>query len=163
MEPFIVKINGLNEIYSFADIIKKSFITVADQYSLTEENSPTNPAFTTLENLKVIASKSECFGVYLNNNPCGFFALEFTNERKTVYLERVCILPELRHNGFGKSILTFAENYCKNHDVETISIGVMNQNTVLKKWYQQHGYDEILIKKFPHLEFEVCFLENRLK
>lgn len=163
MEQSIVKLDELNDIYSFADIIKNSFRTVAEQYGLTEENSPTNPAFTTSENLKKIASKSECFGVYINTMPCGFFALEFANERKTVYLERVCILPELRHNGLGKSILTFAENYCKDHHVETISIGIMNQNTILKNWYRQNGYTEISLKKFTHLEFEVCFLENRLK
>jgi len=163
MHPSFIKLHDLNSFYPFVDIIQKSFRTVADQYGLTEKNSPTNPAFTTIENLQKIASQSECFGLYLNNTPCGFFALEFHDEDKTVFLERVCILPELRHNGFGKAILVFAENHCKKHKIEKISIGIMNQNTILKKWYQKNGYTEISSKQYPHLPFEVCFLENQLK
>lgn len=163
MQSSIVKIVDLDTLYSFTEIIKKSFRTVADQYNLTDENSPTNPAFTTVENLKKIASQSECFGVYINEIPCGFFALERATVHGTFYLERVCVLPEYRHRGIGTSILNFAETYCKNNNAEKISIGIMNQNITLKKWYQQNGYTGISVKHFPHLKFEVCFLENRLK
>lgn len=163
MYPSIVKINDLNILSCFTDVIKNSFRTVADQYGLTEKNSPTNPAFTTIDSLKKIESKAECFGLYLDSTPCGFFALEFNSESKTFYLERVCVLPEQRHNGLGKAILNFAENYCKNHNADKISIGIMNDNTILKKWYIENGYTEICIKQFPHIKFEVCFLENLLK
>jgi ribosomal protein S18 acetylase RimI-like enzyme len=158
----IVKITDSNQLCLFVDIIRVSFQTVADQYGLTESNSPTNPAFTTMENLNKIASKADCFGVYINTIPSGFFALEFNIEDKTAYLERVCVLPELRHKGLGQSILQFAENYCKNLNIEKISIGIMNRNEILKEWYKQNGFIETSIRQFPHIKFDVCFLENRL-
>ena len=163
MIPLISKIIELQKLEIFVDIIKASFKTVADQFGLTYINSPTNPAFTTFDNLKSIAVKAECFGVYINETPCGFFALEFNIDLKTAYLERVCVLPELRHRGIGKTILNFAENYCKKRGVEKISIGIMDQNIQLKKWYKHNSFNETEIRQFTHLKFDVCFLENHLK
>ncbi len=83
MVSSIVKITDSNQLSLFVDIIRVSFKTVAAQYGLTELNSPTNPAFTTLENLNKIALKAECFGIYINTTPSGFFAIEFSSEDKT--------------------------------------------------------------------------------
>lgn len=163
MAPLINKIYGVKELELFTNVIRNSFRTVADQFGLTEINSPTNPAFTTAENLKNLALKAECFGLYKNGIPCGFFALEFNYESKSVFLERVCVLPEYRHNGFGKTILEFAESYCRERSADKISIGMMNNNTVLKNWYIENGFTEISVKQFSHLLFDVCFLENHLK
>jgi ribosomal protein S18 acetylase RimI-like enzyme len=163
MAPSIIKIENPDHLCLFVDIIRNSFNTVAVQYGLTQENSPTNPAFTTIENLQSIASKADCFGLYIKDIPCGFFALEFNPDCNVFYIERICVLPEFRNNGFGELMLKFAENYCRNKNAEKISIGIMNQNNILKKWYQQNGFIEIDVRQYPHLTFDVCFLENRLK
>jgi len=163
MSLSIVKINDSSVLEPFTHIIRTSFGIVAEEYGLTEVDSPTNPAFIKFDNLKKTSSLAECFGIYIDNTPCGFFAIEFNKDNKSIYLERVCVIPESRHNGIGRSILIFTEEYSRAKNIEKISIGIMNQNSILKKWYIQNGYNEVSIKKFPHIKFEVCFLEKYLK
>ncbi len=163
MPSDIKKISDQETLPLFVPVIRKSFKTVADQFGFTETDSPTNPAFTDIEKLKALASKAQCFGLFADDTPAGFFALEYDNESKTCYLERVCVLPEYRHSGLGRNILKHAENECKSHCMEKISIGIINSNHILKVWYQAFGFIEIGVRTYPHLPFEVCFLEKELK
>ncbi len=39
-----------------------------------------------------------------------------------------------------------------------ISIGIMDENTGLKKWYLDYGFKEKGTKEFDHLPFTVCFM-----
>ena len=43
-----------------------------------------------------------------------------------------------------------------------ISIGLIDTNTELKKWYQNQGYVETGAKIFDHLPFNVCFMDKIL-
>jgi len=163
MPSDIRKISDRETLKLFLHVIRRSFKTVADQFGFTETDSPTNPAFTDIEKLNALASKAECFGLFADDTPAGFFALEYNHESKTCYLERVCVLPEYRHNGFGRTILEHAENACRDVCVEKISIGIINSNYILKAWYQAFGFIEVGVRSYPHHPFEVCFLEKELK
>ncbi len=161
--PVIKKIENLSELLQFLPVIKESFKTVAEQLGLNEKNAPTNPAFSTPEDLNKLALKSDCFALYENNKPCGFFALEYKDDLNIFFLERVSVVPDKRHKGYGKSILDFAKNYCKNQNSTKISIGIINENIILKNWYIKNEFIEISVKKFSHLPFNVCFMEFYLK
>ena len=162
MELVIRRLITPEELETFIPVIRNSFKTVADQLGLTESNSPTNPAFTTSEKMNDLYEKAECFGLYFKNLPCGFFAIEFTNASSTAFLERVCVIPEQRHNGFGKQILDYSSDYCRSINKSVLSIGIINSNTILKNWYIDNGFSVISLKKYPHLTFDVCFLEKDL-
>lgn len=43
-----------------------------------------------------------------------------------------------------------------------LSIGIINENKVLKQWYSSFGFNETGFKKFPHLPFTVCFMEKKI-
>lgn len=163
MPADIIKLFDLDTLKLFLPVIRKSFQTVADQFGLTETNSPTNPAFTDIEKLNILASKAECYGLFADGRPAGFFAIEYNNDSKTAFLERVCVLPEYRHNKYGKTLLEQAEKECLYNDINKISIGIININEVLKTWYKAFGFIEVEVKTYPHLPFEVCFLDKKLK
>ena len=142
-------------------VIRSSFQTVVDEFKLTEENSPTNPAFITYEKIGELFKKGvNLFGLFEENRQVGFLALEKADE-KAYYLEKLAIIPEFRHKGFGKSLLDFAFDFVKKQNGEKISIGIINENKILKNWYLNYGFVETGLKRFEHLPFTVCFMEKR--
>ncbi|EHQ91164.1 GNAT family N-acetyltransferase [Desulfosporosinus youngiae] len=140
-------------------VIKDSFITVARQLSLTEENCPSNPAFTNLENLKKMKDKDiRMFGLFEKGNQIGFVAIEKTDD--IFYIERLSVLPGYRHKGYGKLLIDFVFNYVKAQGAKKVSIGIINENSVLKNWYIMYGFNETGLKRYEHLPFTVCFMEK---
>lgn len=155
----IVKIKNKNELSCFVDIIRESFATEAKKFGLNEMNAPTNGAFINEVALFEIFKVAATFGVYLGAVPIGFFALEHAKPG-TYYLEKLCILPNYRQNGYGKSILNYCEQYVLKNRGFRISIGIINENKILKEWYIKHGYCEIETKQFKHLPFTVCLMKK---
>lgn len=143
------------------EIINKSFLTVAKELNLTKENAPTNPAFITYNSLLELKKKEVKFFelIVYNDIPVGFIAIEKADEN-IFYLEKLAVLPEHRHNGYGKLLMDFAFNYVKKYNGKKISIGIVDENKKLKNWYKDYGFKETGKKKFEHLPFTVCFLEK---
>ncbi|MDO7789078.1 GNAT family N-acetyltransferase [Desulforamulus aquiferis] len=157
----IDKIKSTNELSCFVDIIRKSFATEAENFGLNEKNAPTNGAFINETTLFNIFKDAKTFGVYLGTVPIGFFALKHA-KLGTYYLEKLCILPNYRHNGYGKDILNYCEQYVLKNRGVRISIGIINENSILKEWYINNGYYEIETKKIGHLPFTVCLMNKEL-
>jgi diamine N-acetyltransferase len=155
----IREIDDEKELIQSVPIIREAFGTVARELNLTETNCPTNPAFTDLEKLKAMKEKGvKLFGLFLNKSQVGFVAIEKAGE-SLFYMERLAVLPEFRHSGFGKKLMDFVFEYVKKENGAKVSIGVVNENTILKKWYQNYGFVEISLKKYNHLPFTVCIME----
>jgi Acetyltransferases len=144
-----------------AEVIRNSFITVANELKLTRENAPTNPAFIENNALNIMYEKKiDMFAVTDENDGCiGFVALEKA-EDGAFYMERLAILPAYRHRGYGKMVLDFAVSYVREKRGKKISIGIINENEVLKNWYMSYGFMETGTKVFQHLPFTVCFMEK---
>ncbi len=142
-----------------ADIIRKSFGTVVDELSLTVENCPVYPAFTTVERLGELRSRgAEFFGLFIDGVPAGFAAVEKENDGK-YYMKRLAVLPEYRHGGCGKELVNYTIDHVQNKGIEKLYIAIVNEQTVLKDWYQGMGFRETSVKTFERLPFTVCFME----
>lgn len=143
-------------------VIRNSFITVANHFNLTKENAPTNSAFIEIDSLyKMYEKNIEMFAVLENDVYIGFVAIEKANN-EIYYMEKLAILPEYRHKGYGKKVMDFVVNYVKGKDGKKISIGIINENEILKKWYISYGFIETETKVFKHLPFTVCLMEKKL-
>ena len=144
------------------DVIRESFKDVADEFGLTEGNCPTNPAFITLERLETLREKgTEFFGLYEEEEQIGFVAIEKA-DTGVFYLEKLAVLPRHRHNGHGKNLVEFVCDHATAAGGTTVSIGIMENHTLLKNWYKTLGFIETGAKQFPHLPFVVCFMEKIL-
>lgn len=151
------------ELEESVKVIRNSFLTVAEELNLTRENCPTNPAFIELSDLKVLRDKGVWFyGLFVDEAQIGFVAIEKANE-KVYYLEKLAVLPQYRHRGYGRRLMEFVSEQVKSWNGEKLSIGIINENERLKRWYQIYGFEEISQKRFPHLPFTVCFMEKRLE
>ena len=159
MIKVITDVSGLRRSVA---VIRESFKAVADEFGLTEENCPTNPAFITLERLEKLREKgAEFFGLYEDGEQIGFVALEKA-EGGVHYLEKLAVVPGHRHKGHGKNLVDFACDYTAAAYGTAVSIGIMDNHTLLKDWYKTLGFIESGTKRFEHLPFAVCFMEKRL-
>ena len=163
MNDMIKEISTLEELKSSTNVIRKSFYTVADEFGLTVQNCPTNPAFLDESDLlnKKEKNNVSMYGLFDECNQIGFVALEKPSPDSTVfYLERLAVLPEHRHKGYGRLLMDYAFEAVRKNNGQKISIGIINENIRLKNWYVDYGFKELEIKQYPHLPFDVCFLEK---
>jgi diamine N-acetyltransferase len=156
----IREIANENEMENSVKVIADSFQTVAVEFNLTKDNCPTHPSFVTMKHLNEMKRKGlKLFGLFEGDSQVGFAALE-KKKRKVYNLEKLAVLPEYRHKGYGGKLIEFAEGYVKNAEGEKLSIGIINEHTVLKKWYETKGFQETSVVKFEQLPFTVCFMEK---
>jgi len=150
------------ELLISVEIIRSSFKTVRDKFNLTRDNCPTHPSFITYDDLLILKNKGlNFFGFFEKNLQIGFVATEKAG-KDAYYIEKLAVLPDYRRRGHGKSLMLFAMDYVKKSDGRTISIGVINEDSLLKNWYMELGFKETTTKKFSHLPFTVCFMEMKI-
>ena len=141
------------------DLLHESFKTVADEYKLTIENSPTHNAFITQQNLqKEIDKGLLLFGIHDNDKLIGCVGVIKACNKDCYYIEKLCVLPAYRHQNIGKLLLDHAITEIAKHKCNYISIGIINENEQLKQWYINQGFIEHKVVKFDHQSFTVCFL-----
>ena len=84
------------EIPECVDLIKKAFLTVADEFGFTEENAPRFTAFATTEERLLWQMNGEhrlMFVFEENGVRCGYYSL-LIQENKECELNNVAVLPE---------------------------------------------------------------------
>lgn len=156
----IIRVESKEQLNICLDIIHKSFKTVADELNLTEDNCPSHTAFMPIE--KLISQFDNDTPMFLyQHNECfvGYFSLSVNDD--SVELNNLAVLPEYRHLGIGNKLVDYAITYSKNTiGASKISIGIVEENLILKEWYEKLGFVHIGTNKFKHLPFTVGFMEK---
>jgi len=161
----IQKVNQQSDFAALATLLNESFATVAKEFGLTKENSPTNNAFITAEQLESqLIDKREFYTYKEKDQLIGFIAIEKSaNDPDTFYIEKLAVAPDNRHSGVGLQLMNFASERIKELGGKRISIGLIDGNIPLKDWYSKQGYKVVEIKTFNHLPFNVCLMENNIR
>ena len=145
-----------------ADIIRRSFETVAVEFDITEENTPSHGSFLKDESLlRDYENGIKMFGLFEWDEQVGFAAVK-SNDGETFYLEKVSVLPEFRHKRGGEELVKFAEDYVRAEGGKAMSIGIIRENTPLLEWYKKFGYEETGTKVYPNIPFTVCFMKKEI-
>ena len=91
------------EIPICVEVIKKSFLTVADEYGFTEENAPRFTAFATTQDRLYWHMDGEHRPMYVFEEDgvlCGYYSLLLQGNGECE-LNNLAVLPEYRHKGIG--------------------------------------------------------------
>ncbi len=158
----IERITAKEQLNVCLDIIHRSFITVADEFNLTKESCPNHTAFMPVD--KIVRQYDSGADMFLYNHNgvyVGCFSLSDNGE--CVELNNLSVLPEYRHLGIGKKMVEYAKDYViKNTSAKKITIGIIEDNTILKDWYETLGFIHTGTKEFDSLPFTVGFMELAL-
>lgn len=151
------------ELDACADVIRQSFLTVAKDFGLTPENCPSNGAF--IKSDRLLAEKEKgnlMYALHANNIIAGFVAIGKLPDG-TFTIEKLAVLPEYRHNGYGRVLINYAKEQVQRLGGTKISIGIIEENVILKNWYTANGFTSTGTKVFEHLPFTVGFMEYNIE
>lgn len=74
----------------------------------------------------------------------------------------LAVLPEYKHKGIGKQLLEHAFNKAKEAGCKVVNIGIVEENKVLRKWYELNGAIHIGTKKYDFFPFTCGYLKKEL-
>ena len=158
----IIQVKNKEQLNICLEIIRSSFLTVAEEFGLTENNCPSHTAFMTIDKLqKQFDDCRPMFLFYQDDVPVGYFSLAKCGDEEWE-LNNLAVLPEYRRLGIGKSLVNYAVTTVKNYGSNKISIGIIEENTLLKNWYLKLGFNHISTHKFEHLPFTVGFMKMEI-
>jgi ribosomal protein S18 acetylase RimI-like enzyme len=153
-----------NDIPACVKLIQESFATVAEQFSLTAENAPRFTAFATTEGRLLRQFAEERRPMYAfrdGNRMVGYYSLLLKNS-EACELNNLCVSPACRHVGIGKKLLLHAVSTAKALGCSKMSIGIVEENIVLRSWYESFGFIHVGTKKFDFFPFTCGYMEKNL-
>ena len=152
------------DIPACVNIIKQSFKTVADEFGFTEENAPRFTAFAISDDRLYWHMDKEHRPMFVAEEDsvlCGYYSL-LIQENGECELNNLAVLPQYRHRGIGKQLLEHSFTFAKSVGCHAMNIGIVEENTVLRKWYEQNGAIHIGTQKFDFFPFTCGYLRREL-
>lgn len=146
------------------DVIRSSFMTVARELGFTVENAPRFTAFATTEERLMWHFKHEkrpMFVYCLEGRIVGYYSL-LQQESMECELNNLCVLPEYRHREIGKKLLEHAVLEAKKMGCCAINIGIVEENVILRKWYEANGAVHVGTKKYDFFPFTCGYMKKIL-
>ena len=155
-----------SEIAECVNVIRKSFLTVADELGFTIENAPRFTAFATTEERLFYQLEYEhrLMMAYYDDGDgriLGYYSLMFL-ENSECELSNLCVLPEFRHKKIGEALLDDAMSRARNKGCKKMKIGIVEENKKLRKWYEAHGFIHTHAEKFDFFPFTCGYMERDL-
>lgn len=109
------------------EVIKNSFLNVAKELGITEENAPRCVAFaTTYERLiwQLNEEKRPMFAYFNSDGKIiGYYSLRIQNNGECE-LNNLCVLSSYRHKGIGRELLEHAFSYSRKNMSQPKSLTV---------------------------------------
>lgn len=153
------------DISECVSVIRVSFKTVADELGFTPENAPGFTAFSVNEE-RLSSQFSEeqrpMYGYFIDGKLVGFYSLQRT-ENAGCELNNLSVLPEFRHGGIGAELLEHALAVAAGSGYRKLDIGIVEENRVLRAWYEKHGFVHTKAVKFDFFPFTCGYMEKELK
>ena len=151
------------ELEECASVIREGFLTVAEEFGITRDNAPTNGAFLQTERLLEEREQGHIMYAAIQEGVIiGYMQLERSTP-ELYFLQKLVVLPRYRHMGIGRTLINYAKEKVAEWEGSRISIGIIEENTVLKNWYLSYGFETTGTRKFEHLPFTVGFMELKLR
>jgi GNAT superfamily N-acetyltransferase len=158
----LIRAASPNESSLVASLIRLSFQPVAQMFGLTTQNCPRHPSNCQPDWVeKDFARGVVYFLLFAADEARGCVAVEKVNA-ETCYLERLAVLPAHQHQGYGKMLVDHVLNTARNAGSHRVSIAIIAKHQSLRTWYEKLSFVPQATKAFPHLPFEVLFLEHPL-
>ncbi len=152
------------DIPACVGVIRASHRTVADDLGLTEENAPRHVAFATTQERLIWHMDSEHRPMYLYEEEgviAGYYSLLIKQDGECE-LGNLSVLPAYRHRGIGAALLKHAKETAKALHCTVMRFGIIEENTVLRRWYEKNGAEHTGTKKFDFFPFTCGYMSIRL-
>jgi predicted acetyltransferase len=155
---------SLEEIPECVQVIRKSFQTVADEFGFTVENAPRFTAFATDAGrlwYQFCKEKRPMYVYLVGKKIVGYYSLALRDDG-SAELGSISVLPEYRHKDIGAKLMTDAMLRTKAFGKTVLKLSIVEENQVLRKWYESFGFVHVGTQKFDFFPFTCGYLEREL-
>jgi diamine N-acetyltransferase len=160
-QPILVEVRDDAALAECVAVIREAFQTVLDDFGFTEAQVPTNAAFLTLDRLRAASDRGDrVFALRVAGRTVGSVSVRTGADPAVVGLERLAVAPPARHRGYGGLLLAGSHAIAAGMGATSMRVGIIEANTVLKRWYERHGFVVLGQRVFDHLPFTVCYLHR---
>lgn len=152
------------DIPGCVSVIKEAFMTVANEFGFTAHNTPRFTAFAMCEERLYWQYENEhrpMYAYYEGDKIVGYYSLALL-ENGECELNNLAVLPVYRHQGIGEKLLLHSFEEAKKMNCTTMKIGIVEENTVLREWYETQGFVHIGTEKFDFFPFTCGYLIRQL-
>lgn len=146
-----------------AGLIRRSFLTIAEEFGFTAEKDPKFTAFCVTEETLLHQLRNEhrpIFGCEADGVIAGYYSLK--REDGEIELCNLCTAPEFRHRSIGSTLLEHSFDIARPLGFTELKICVVDANERVKKWYRSFGF-ESTGKYDPYYPFPCIFMTKNLK
>jgi ribosomal protein S18 acetylase RimI-like enzyme len=153
-----------DEIPECVQVIRRSHQTVADEFGFTEKNAPRYVAFATDENRLIWHMDQEHRLMFLDEESGiirGYYSL-LLKQNGECELGNLSVLPEYRHHGLGTGLLRHAIGIAREHQCKMMRLSIVEENTVLRQWYEQNGAVHTGTEKYDFFPFTCGYMMIQL-
>lgn len=95
-------------------------------------NTPSTPIFVCEQDEKVVGY---CFCVISEIRDSNLL-----KDRKTLYIDDLCVDKTIRRSGIGQQLLLFVENYAKEEKCDAITLNVWQNNDFARAFYDKNNF-----------------------
>jgi len=152
------------DIPACVKLIRESFSTVAEEFGLNALNASRFTAFATTEerlSLQLLEHRP-MYVLRQGENIIGFYSL-LLKENGECELNNLCVSPAFRHRGMGKKLLLHAFTQAREQGCHLMTIGIVEENSLLRTWYEIFGFIHTSTKKFDFFPFTCGYMEKKLQ
>ena len=153
-----------NDLEEAVNVIRSSFMTVAEEFNITKENAPAFTAFATdMDRLRtwMFEQHRPMFGYFVDGKMAGYYNLMIKD--KECELGSLSVLPEYRHKHIGRTLLEDSLTKAAEYGCTIMKLSIVEENTVLRKWYEDQGFIHTGTVKYDFFPFTCGYLEKELK
>ena len=151
----------ITDIAECVNVIRESFLTIADDFGFTKENAPRFTACATTEERLIWQMENEhrpMYAYYDDGKIVGYYSLAILGERKCE-LNNLCVIPSYRHRRIGEQLLNHAFDTASALSCTKMHISIVEENEVVKQWYQSMGFVHTGIEKLDFFPFTCGYME----
>jgi ribosomal protein S18 acetylase RimI-like enzyme len=159
--PVIVRVEK-NELDKCLEVIRASFATVAEDFGFTEDNCPGHSSFMKIDRLeRDFAFGNPMYAYVAEGRFVGFVSVRPMED--SCEMKLLSVLPGYRHGGIGRELVEHAKRVTSGEfGKRKMTIGIIEEGSLLKAWYGSLGFRHTGTQKFEHLPFTVGFMEMPL-
>lgn len=159
-----------NELDECVNVIRESFLTVADEFGFTVDNAPRFTAFaTSRERLEwhLNGEHRPMYAFYDNGTIVGYYSL-LLQENHECELNNLCVLPTYRYKKIGEKLLESAFKVSKELNCTKMNIGIVEENKVLRNLISflllvdiwKRNYKKIWIRQVYNMQLQKQIIQS---
>lgn len=148
----IYRLATVDDCDSIAFLLNNSYRSELAQQGWTNENELIDGLRTSSNALiDIINNNDSIILIFFDKNQqilIGCVYLKHKSEIKTAYLGMLAVRPDFQNRGYGKFIITIAENYVLNQwNIDYVELTTIIQRSELVDYYKRRGYIDTGIRQ----------------